>query len=86
MFQSYIKDTFFKRKTNYIKNKNNRTLDLIFTDIQNSTVFKGCSLVPLTDDHHLLLDFTCNLDHLFIVKSSNDLPFYNFIKCDFSRL
>jgi len=43
-------------------------------------------LLSFFDDHHPPLDFTCNLDHLFIDKSSNDLLFYNFIKCDFSRL
>lgn len=42
------------KQFNFIKNKNSRTLDLIFSDIDKIMVNKGCSFVPLADEHHPL--------------------------------
>lgn len=74
------------KQFNYIKNKNNKTLELIFSDIQNTTVFKGCSLVPLADDHRSPLDFICNLNLSIIDECNNALIYYNFFKCNFASL
>lgn len=51
------------KQLHFIKNKNCRTLDLIFSDIHNLMVFKGCSFVSLADEHHSPLDLICNFDH-----------------------
>lgn len=73
------------KQFNFIKNKNSRTLDLIFSDIDKIMVNKGCSFVPLADEHHPPLDLICNFDHSFVNDGSNQLTFYNFLKSDFSN-
>jgi len=59
----------------FYKNKNGRTLDLIFSDIDKIIVNKGCSFVPLADEHHPPLDLICNFDLSFVNVGINQLTF-----------
>jgi len=63
------------KQLNFIKNKNSRTLDLIFSDIDKIMINKGCSFVPLADEHHPPLDLICNFDHSFVNDGTNQLNY-----------
>ncbi|CAH4030604.1 unnamed protein product [Pieris brassicae] len=72
------------KQLNYVKNFNNRTLDLVFTNVANATLETPVDLLSKLDAHHPQLFVVLDLTVAFLPKLQHIA--FNFYRADYSMI